>query len=324
VIAGLWLVLGVTPVLVAAQERKLEVALSPPAHAVRALVEKRLYGGFFSDLAVLRSALPESIEVVAILGDLHRGMGQWEPARERYEHVLLEAPEDVASLVNLGVYYFRRGDYASAIQYFNRAAGLDSRNAAAFFNLSQAYSESYLFTEQRLALSKARDIDEGRVSRWLARDRDERVVTLDMRSQRSQAIMAQLEEGWRAQEPEALTVRRYVSLGLPLGALALALVFAPILPIRHSPVDPSHGGATPRALRIAVPGLESIVAGEGGRAYLALLWVATCLVLALSRGLGYSIPWGISPGEVLPTVLGATGLVAFYGARIWWDFRTRI
>jgi tetratricopeptide (TPR) repeat protein len=322
VIASWWLVAGLAPMIVEAQVQRIEISLSPPAHAVNALVEKRLYGGFFSDLGALRSVLPESAHVIALLGDLHREMGQWENARERYEQVLELQPEDASAVVNMGAYYFKKGDYGAAIQYFHRAAGLDGRSAVPYFNLSQAYSESYLFSEQRLALAQAREIDETRVNRWLAQSQSERIVTMEDRQERALSILDELRTSWRQQTLELLSLRRLTPLALPAGALALSLLFGGLLSGRGDGSSPLEGGALGRALRWLVPGLESMAAEEGGRAFLAILAPAACVVLLLGLGLGYAIPWGISPGPALPVGLGLLALCAFYVIRLWQLVRT--
>jgi tetratricopeptide (TPR) repeat protein len=315
-----WLVLGIAPLVVAAQGQRLAVALSPPAHAVSAVVEGRLYGGFFSDLGVLRSALPESPQVQALLGDVHRNMGQWEQARERYEQVLEVVSTDAGALINLGAYFFRKGDYGSAIQLFQRAAAADPRNAVAFFNLSQAYSDSYLFTEQRTALRQAREIDDHQVSRWLAETQAERVLTIDSGATAVKAIVGQLRSSWRASEPGPFGSWHYFSLALPLAALALALLFQRLLrsagAVASLPLVP---GRPARLLRVAVPGLQAMVEGGGMRSYLALLLPAALLTVVLGRGSEYSIPWGLHPGSMLSLGVGLGGLAVIYLGRVWWE-----
>src|SRR4030095_13228567 len=168
VLVALWLLLGVSPLLLDAQRRHIAVALSPPVRAMQSWQEHRLYGSLFSDLGVLRSLLPESVAVKHLLADLHRSLEQWELARSLYRQVLeAEAPK-TSALLDLGAYSFNKLDFGIAIQSFQKAAAIDPASAAAFYNLSQAYSESYMFDEQKAALRKAQEIDPKLVNTWLA------------------------------------------------------------------------------------------------------------------------------------------------------------
>ncbi len=136
------------------------MALSPPVQAMESLEQHRLYGGLFTDLGSLRALLPESAAVKHLLADVHRSLNQWDLARSLYRQVLEKEPENTAALMNLGAYFFLKGDFGNAIQNFQKVVTADPQNAAAHFNLSQAYSESYLFDESKRALAQAREIDD--------------------------------------------------------------------------------------------------------------------------------------------------------------------
>src|SRR6185436_286016 len=96
--------------------------------------------------------------------------------RSLYRQVLEKEPENTSALMNLGAYFFLKGDFGNAIQYFQKVATIDSKNAAAQFNLSQSYSESYLFDESKRALAQARALDEERVDFWVRNLSQQRVV----------------------------------------------------------------------------------------------------------------------------------------------------
>ena len=84
VLIGLWLLLGAAPLLVGVQQRAVAVRMSPPVKALESLRQRRLYGGLFTDLGLLRSSLPDSPAVKHLLADVHRMLGQWELARGFY------------------------------------------------------------------------------------------------------------------------------------------------------------------------------------------------------------------------------------------------
>jgi hypothetical protein len=61
--------------------------------------------------------------------------------------------------------------------------------------------------------------------------------------------------------------------------------------------------------------------GNGGRAYAAWLVVALAAVLFGGGRLLYSLPLGLHPGDVAPTVAAALTLLLFYASRLWLELR---
>ena len=149
---------------------------------------------------MLRAVLPQSVAVKHLLADVHRSLNQWELARALYRQVLEAEPNNATALLNLGDYSFLKGDFSSAIQSFQKAAAADPQNAAAQYNLSQAYSESYMFDEQKVALNKAQDIDLARVNGWMANPQQQRVVALPGGIARIPQIRRELAASWGHRE----------------------------------------------------------------------------------------------------------------------------
>ena len=58
-------------------------------------------------------------------------MGQWEIARSLYLDVLDAETDNASAELNLGAFYFRVAEYASAIQLFQRASSNEAVAAAA-------------------------------------------------------------------------------------------------------------------------------------------------------------------------------------------------
>lgn len=327
VLVALWILLGLTPIAVTVQRERVAVALSPPVRAMGNLVHRRLHGSLFSDLGVLRAVLPESPAVKHLLADVHRILGQWELASPLYRQVLEAESQNLTALVDLGAYHFYRGDFGNAIRHFQQATAVDPRSAAAFYNLSQAYSESYLFDESREALWQARKIDDLKVGRWIQRATEERVVVLDGGMARISEIRRQLQTEWRgATSSEAVEIlRRSLSLLFALGVIVVAVALH--LTRRQFgygevPMGEALLGNRLRQLgRVLVPGLAAAEEGTGFRAFLALLLPVALLLLPLGDILTYRIPWGYDPGKFLHWIVSLGGLVTYLGVRARWAFR---
>jgi tetratricopeptide (TPR) repeat protein len=321
VMIALWLLLGAAPQLLELQRQHLSVALSPSSQAMEALEEHRLYGSLFADLGVLRSALPESVAVKQLLADVHRSLGQWELARSLYRQVLEAEPDNTSAQLDLGAYALLKGDFGGAIQAFQKVAATDPRNAAAQYNLSQAYSGAYMFDEQKVALRKAQEIDLARVNQWMSNSQ-QRVVALAGGVARIPQIRRELvaTRGRREASAEGIELfRQWLSLALALGLVlvagALHLARRPFgYPERAVEIFPE--GAIDRWGRILLPGVSSAEVGEGGRTFLALLVPTALLMLPLLGKLGVRIPWRYDPGNVLSWIIAALGLLLFFGVRI--------
>jgi tetratricopeptide (TPR) repeat protein len=330
VLIALWLLLGVAPFLLAEQRRHLTVSLSPPVRAMESLRQGRLYGGLFTDLGVLRSLLPDSPAVKHLLADVHRSLNQWDLARSLYRQVLEKEPNNTSALLNLGAYYFYKREFGNAIQHFQKAAAADPGSAAAQFDLSQAYYESYAFDEAKSALAQAQRIDQARVDEWTRQVSQQRIVTTQGGMARIPEIRRELLAGSRAREgtPRLELLRRSLSLALAsvLALLAVALHLARRgKGYTEPPLDVRLGGGTfDRWRRALLPGVPSAEAGEGVKSFLALLVPAGLLTFPLLGELGYRIPWGYDPGNVVPWIAALLGLAAYFAARAHRELRDRI
>jgi tetratricopeptide (TPR) repeat protein len=329
VLIVLWLLLGASPLIVDMQRRYVAVELSPPAQAMQSLEEHRLYGSLFSDLGVLRSVLPSSIAVKHLLADVHRSLNQWELARVLYRQVLEKEPDNMAALINLGAYSFLKGDFNGAIQSFQKAAAVDPRSAAAQYDLSQAYSGSYMFDEQKAALAKAQEIDVAGVNAWMA-NQTQRVVTVPGGLARIPEIRRQLQATWHGGEDRnggSTLLRRGLSLFVPLSLILVAVT----LHLARRPFgynerigDVVMEGAFDRWARVFLPGLASAEIGEGGRSFLAILFITGLLMLPLFGTIGVHIPWRYDPGNLASRTLAITGLALYLGLRLRRELRDAI
>lgn len=315
-----WLLLGVGPELVTEQRRHIGVWMAPSNRVMENLAIRRVEGSLLTDLGELRVTLPESEAVKHLLADVHQQLGQWEFARALYLDVVDGEPTNAAAMINLGAFYYRVADFASAIQLFQRASSSERLAGEAFFNLSQAYSASYMFGHSEQILRQARQADDQGVSTWLARSDVEPVVTVRGGVARRAEIFDQLERVVPAAgEARSIWVRLARSWSLRVAVLAalLAMVATRLLRQRgfYRHRDREEGTADAEPLRhVLMPGMSWAESGRGGRAFAALLLPIALVTLPLAGRLGYSIPWGFEPGDVLMWTITIVGL-ALYGAR---------
>jgi tetratricopeptide (TPR) repeat protein len=328
VLVSLWLLLGVAPILITSQSRRVAVMLSPPVQAMENLRQHRLYGGLFTDLGVLRSLLPESAAVKHLLADVHRSLNQGELAQSLYRQVLEQEPENTWAEMNIGAYSFLKGDFGSAIQHFQKVATTDPKSAAAQFNLSQAYSESYLFDESRRALAQARAVDEeSQVDAWMRDLGQQRVITNNRGITRIPEIRSELLATFRTREAPSARLelfRRGLSLVVPLvlGLLAAALQLA--RRPSEAAADPLRYHTNGRWRRVLVPGGQAAESGEGIRSFLALLLPCGLAMLPLFGKLGYRLPWGYDSGSPVAGIAAILGLSLYLGARLRTELRNEV
>lgn len=319
VLIGVWLVLGVSPVLVARERRAAELALAPPSQALEGIERRSLYGALFSDLSVLARALPDSVAVKHLLADVHRLLGQWEDARAYYREVLDVEPENQAVYLNTGCYHLLKKDFGAAIESFRKVVTDDPKSLEGYFNLSQAFSESYLFDEAATARAQGNAIDSDRFSTWIAEKRA--MATLPGGLARIPEVRAELRKTWRSRSPEAARAE-LLRQGLPLLVAMAALLVAVALHLARR-----HAGYTERSLwrnpdgkglawvYALVPGLLSCEAGDGGRAFFAMLLPVALFSLPLSTRIGFPLPWHYDPGHGA-VWMAALGLLTYFALRL--------
>jgi tetratricopeptide (TPR) repeat protein len=330
VLVALWLLVGVAPILITAQSRRVAVMLSPPVQAMESLRQHRLYGGLFTDLGVLRSLLPESAAVKHLLADVHRSLNQWDLAQSLYRQVLEQEPGDTYAEMNLGAYAYLKGDFGSAIQHFQKVIAADPKSAAAQFNLSQAYSDSYLFDESRRALAQARALDDTQVDLWMRDLGQQRVVTNNRGITRIPEIRDQLLATFRSHEAPSAPLelfRRGLSLVVPLVLALLAVA----LQLARRPFGSAEAGSDPlrfrsgdRWRRILLPGAAAAEIGEGVRGFFAMLLPAALIMLPLFGRLGYHLPWGYDPDSSTAWIVAILGLTLYLGARLRTELRNAV
>jgi len=314
-----WLLAGFAPWIAAVEQQRVALALSPPLRALANLSEGRLYGGLFADLQVLRAAIGSDPAVVELIGDVNRTLGQWDEARMIYRRVLESEPQNVAVLLNLGAYHFRKADFAVANDYFLRAARSVPPPAGAFYDLSLSYSETYQFEESRKALAQAKEIDPEQVDLWVRTPNSDRVLTFNGGLARREEIRRLLITAW-AEAPSggAAATRIVARWASPLGAGLAALLGVGLYLWRRKagfgqPIPWLAWRSDPfaRWLRAFFPALSQAELGEGGKAGLTLFAFALVAMLPLLFSIGIVVPvaGGLPAGP--PWVLFVLGLLVY-------------
>jgi tetratricopeptide (TPR) repeat protein len=312
VLAVGWAAVATVPLLAGQLQRELALDRSPPLRAIESFAERRLHGGIFADLQVLRSALPNQPAAQELIGDAHRTLGQWDLARSAYRRVLVDEPGNIPVLLNLGAYYFRRGDYAFANAYFTRATQTATPSAAAWFNLSVGYSAAYLFDESREALTQARAIDGAAVDGWIATENPDRVLTFNGSLARREELRRALVAAWAEPEREPAAERGRVlraaaaAGATPLLGLGLSRWIGRTRRRARSPLRLSP--AVDRWLRTLLPALPAAESGAGFWAWGNLLLLAGFALLPRALDLAGDLPIAGWPG---PTLLAVAALFGF-------------
>jgi len=322
---AVWLIAGAVPPVLALQRPRLALELSPPVRAMAGLAGQRLYGDLFTDLAALPSLFPDSTAVRQLTADVHRRLGDWAGARRLYQEVHEAEPENPDALIGLGGYYFYQGDYGTAVRYFRRAVAADPGNAAAYFDLSQAFSQQYHFGESSAALAQARALAADEVGAWIAHAGTDRLQVPEGGLARVGELRGQLlavEQGRGSATRRMAEARRWAALlaaaGVALAALALHLVRRPF---GYGGPGPGPGRGTERWLRALIPGYGAAADGRGVLALAALVPLAALLLLPLAPKVGHPLPVVFSPGPAPLAVAAAAALALVYLLRLWRELR---
>lgn len=310
------ILLAATPLLIQQQQRLARVALAPEMRVVENLGKGRLYGGLFHDLRLLRTTLPESVAVDQLVADVHTNLGEVDRARPLYIRVLQSEPENQAALLSLGTLYYHRKDYIKAIERFREASEAQP-SAVSYYNLAMSYRLLFAHDEADRYQDLARQVDSGQVREWV--NNSVPIVTQQGGLARRSEIRAQLLAGFEDESASAATPVTVVSAAAPpLATLILALALHGFRRARgYSRFHRDQRHRRGRGWReVFVPGLASVQAGEGMRAFLALLVPIAAIYLPLANRLSYRMPWGYDPGMVLTWSLACLTLALYLTLRV--------
>ncbi len=316
VVAGVLLLLGLTPLLVNEERKRLGVALSRPALAIEQVRNGRLSGTLFADLGVLRAIVPNSPPVRHLLADVHSMLGQWPLARDLYLQVLEVEPDNLAARVDAGGSFFHLGDFERAIELFRDAVARQPGNAAAHFNLSQTYSELLRFDESARALQSAQRLAPQQVGRWIREAAESRVIAVRGGLERTPEIRRGIAAAWRSGEVKPSW---YLSLPPALLFVAIAVVLHLLLPAGRWVVQSGaeERQALPRWALTLLPGYAEAESRRRGAVLAALLVPSALVALPLAARSGFRMPWLLAPTGTFVWWVAGVGLVLWALLRYW-------
>ena len=307
VLAALLLLLGLAPLLVNEQRKRLGVSLSTPAGAIEDVRSGRLSGTLFADLGVLRAILPESPSVRHLLADVHVMLGQWPLGRDLYMRVIDEEPGNSSAWLGAGVCFFHLGDFERAIELFRQAVAADPENAVAHFNLSQTYSELLRFDASARALRDAQRLAPQQVGRWIREAAESRVIPPSGGLERTAQIRHQIGAAWRSGEVKPSW---YLSLPTAVLFVGIAMVLHLLIPTGMRPPASKDGKpALSRWARTLLPGYVEAEELRHRAALGALLVPCALLALPLAARSAFRLPWLLVPASQLVWWVTAAGLV---------------
>lgn len=312
----LWIVLGTAPILINEQRQRIRVALAPTVLSIESLASGQLQGSLFSDLAALRTALPESSAVAHLVADLHIRLGEWDSARALYEGLVEIEPDNGSALLNLGVCHLHQGDQAQAMMHFQRAADTLDAGSAARFNMSQVLSELYRFREAERELRLAQRGAPKQVGKWLRQVADRRAIVLDGGLQRTEEIRDQLVSSWNRDEAESRWSSvwpRFLSLPLAIAFLVIAAGLHFVVRRGERPVfKPAENLAPQGSWRSALlVGFAEVENDRPLKGFMVILALVLLISLPWAAELGYRLPWIFGPGSGMASILAAVGLAVF-------------
>lgn len=102
---------------------------------------------------------PANETVLMSLAQFQRKSGLFNESAVTYEKLIEIRPQSAIYWNNLGNVHFLAGNKEEAIKDFNTAIQFDSKRVLPYFNLSQVYGESLMFTEREHADLAARELD---------------------------------------------------------------------------------------------------------------------------------------------------------------------
>ncbi len=229
--------------LVAATPSLIEtgfIAITHPPNVVvqgaEILADRRYEPHVLEELKSLEDFLGDDPDFRRLVGDCYREFGLLDQAVLSYREGLRVAPKNAALSLSLGTIQYLEADYNAALQSFQAARDGGYEPAAANYNLSLTYAQTYHFKESDEAMAAARQAGERRLQTARpVRDRD--IILPTFRRDEAAAMLARkdalllLNRGL-LQPP--LSRERTVAHPLTIGALiALLLAIAHYLVRQH-------------------------------------------------------------------------------------------
>jgi tetratricopeptide (TPR) repeat protein len=153
-----------------AEKEYLKVISLDPKASVAYIELSRIYGtkGQWdkaeSELKKMIEASGSKYRNLYVLGRFYESRGKWKQAEKIYLKAVGSAPdEDVAPLMNLGLYYARRNSYEKALDAIKRASELKKDNLNILVSKAQLHFDFKKIKEAETTIDKVLEKDKGHV-----------------------------------------------------------------------------------------------------------------------------------------------------------------
>ncbi|HKB72621.1 MAG TPA: tetratricopeptide repeat protein [Thermoanaerobaculia bacterium] len=155
------------------------IARSPLVSAAVDLEEKKEEGGSVDLLRRASEVFSEDPDVWFLLGRFAQRRDDYDEAAADYARALKGDPKSFRAMIGSGNIHFWQGDLGEAMADYRDAIQVRPRSALAWYNLSLAQGDAYLFDQQRESLANARRLSPREVDRWIESPTLARVLSLD-------------------------------------------------------------------------------------------------------------------------------------------------
>jgi tetratricopeptide (TPR) repeat protein len=155
------------------------VARSPLVSAAIDLNEKREEGGSVDLLRRASRIFPDDSDVWYLLGRFAQRRDDSDEASADYARSLKNDPGNFRTMIAMGNIHFWQGDLTEAVTDYRNSLQVRPNSALAYYNLSVAQGDSYLFDQQKESLANARRFSPRDVDRWIESPALARVLSLD-------------------------------------------------------------------------------------------------------------------------------------------------
>lgn len=155
------------------------IARSPLVSAAVDLQEKKEEGGSVDLLRRASVVFSEDPDVWYLLGRFAQRRDDYDEAAADYARALKADPGNFRAMIGAGNIHFWQGDLSDAMTSYRNAIQLRPGSAAAYYNLSLAQGDAYLFDQQKESLAAARRLSPREVDRWIESPTLSRVISLD-------------------------------------------------------------------------------------------------------------------------------------------------
>jgi len=111
---------------------------------------------------------PDDHELLFSAGLINKREQNYSTALRYYDKLLDKNPRDYRAYINAGNVYFAIGEWTRAVEQYKSAIALaPNRSAAAYFNLTRAYQQKFMFKDAEQSLVEAQRLDSKRIETYL-------------------------------------------------------------------------------------------------------------------------------------------------------------